>query len=176
MISLPGASAGAVAAAAPPLASAAGTATAGAAADGAAGVFLETSSDGGITNPGSRINALSPRPKAFRAIRYDLLGELEIALRSFTMYVVEHYRLTMTGRFSQSYVPRNYGFIDLRPEKTAKVRSHLLRKCSAIVVHGEKDSLDSKRWIYGAPQPHQGIEQLRYAFEGQVFGLNWDQN
>src|SRR5271155_477620 len=158
MTSLPGASAGAVAAANPVLVGALGTAAADAALVGAAGIFVATSSAGGFTRPGSRINALSPRPKAFRAIRYNLLGELEIALRSFTMYVVEHYWLTMTGRLCQSYVSRNYGFIDLRAEEAAKVGRHLLREGSAIIVHGEEDPFDGKRGIDGAAQTHQCVQ------------------
>src|SRR5271170_4247289 len=162
--SLPGANAGAVAAAAPEFTGELAREAGGAAAAVGAGAFVATSPAGGLIRLGSRINALSPRPKAFRAIRYDLLCELEIALRSFTMYVVEHYRLTMTGRLCQSYVARNYGFIDLRAEEAAKVGRHLLREGSAIIVHGEEDPFDGKRGIDGAAQPHQRIEQLRYSF------------
>src|ERR1700723_3045385 len=164
MTSLPGARAGPVAAAAPFAApvpvGTLGTATFGAAAAGAEGVFVETSSGGGFTNPGSRIKALSPRPKAFRAIRYDLLGELEITLSPLTMYVVKHYWLTMARRLCQSYVPRNYGLVDLRPKEASKVSCHLLRERGSIVVHREQDALDSQRRVDGAPQSHERIEQL----------------
>src|SRR5580704_6962269 len=146
--SLPGASAGAIAvAAAAPFAAPApvgalGTATVGAAAAGAAGVFVATSSGGGFTSPGSRIKALSPRPKAFRAIRYDLLGELEITLSSLTMYVVKHYWLTMARCLCQSYVPRNYGLIDLRPKEASKIGRNLLRERRSIIVHSKQDAFD----------------------------------
>src|ERR1700735_5617727 len=156
-ISLPGARAGAVAVAAlgPTLAATLETVLAGAVAEGVEDAFVFLSSVGGFTSAGSRINALSPRPKAFRAIGYNLLRELEIALSPFTMYVVKHYRLTMAGRFRQPYVPRNYGLVDLRAEEATQVRRDLFRERRAVIVHREQNPFDGKRRINCPPQPHQ---------------------
>ena len=81
---------------------------------------------GAAVGSGSRISALNPLPNAFLGISDNLLGKLDVALCTFTMYVVEHYRHAMAWRFSQANVSRNYGFEDLRTEEAAKISGNLL--------------------------------------------------
>src|SRR5579862_6873712 len=59
------------------------------------------------------MSAPSPRPKAFLGIDNYLLGELRVALRPFTMYVIENNRLTKAWRFGQPHVARNDALEDL---------------------------------------------------------------
>src|SRR6201999_149883 len=82
---------------------------------------------------GSRISALSPLPNAFLGICDNLLGKLDIAFGALTMYVVEHYRHAVAGRFSQADIARNDGLKDLRTKKAAKIRGNLTGKRSAVV-------------------------------------------
>src|SRR5215471_5419757 len=76
---------------------------------------------------GSRMSAPSPRPKAFLGIGNYLLGELRVAFRPFTMYIIENNRFTKTWRLRQAHIARDYGLKDLRAEEAAQVGGYLAR-------------------------------------------------
>src|SRR5690242_17019838 len=56
---------------------------------------------------GSRIRAPKPRPSAFLLIGDNLLGELDIAFSSFTMYVVEDDRFSVARGLCEPYISGN---------------------------------------------------------------------
>jgi hypothetical protein len=82
----------------------------------------------------------------------------------------------MARSLGEPYVARDRRLEDLRPKETAKVGRDLFRKCSAVVVHRQKDALDGEGWIDRASEPGQGIEELRDALESQEFALNRDED
>src|SRR5271155_4089680 len=86
---------------------------------------------GATSGSGSRISALNPLPNAFLGISDNLLSKLNVTLGAFTMYVVEHYRHAVAGRFCQAHISRNNRFEYLRTEETAKIRGYLLRQRGA---------------------------------------------
>ena len=81
----------------------------------------------GADGSGSRMSAPSPRPKAFLGIGNYLLGELRVAFRPFTVYVIENNRLTKTWRFGKPHIARYYALKDLRAEKAAQIGRNLSR-------------------------------------------------
>src|SRR5581483_1540911 len=121
---------------------------------------------------GSRMSAPSPRPKAFLGIGDNLLGELRVAFRPFAVNIVKKYGLPETWGFRKAHIPRNYALENLRAKKTPQIRGDLTRKRGPFVVHGQKNSLDFERRVERSPDPHQGVEQFRYAFERQILTLN----
>src|SRR5215470_8159665 len=130
----------------------------------------------GTAGSGSRMSAPSPRPKAFLGIGDNLLGELCVALGPLAMYVIENNRLTKTWCFCQANIARNHALKDLGAEKTAQIGCHLAGKRGALVVHRQENALDFQARVEGAANSHQGVEQLRHAFQGEVFALNGDQD
>src|ERR1700730_12985765 len=122
------------------------------------------------------MSAPSPRPKAFRGIGYNLLGELGITLSALTMDIIENNRLTETWRLRQSYVSRNHALEDLRTKKAAQIRCDLPRESGALIVHCEQNAFDLQTWIERAADSHQGIKQFGNTFQRQVFALNGNQH
>src|SRR5229473_2577982 len=131
---------------------------------------------GGAFGSGSRMSAPSPRPSAFLGIGNYLLGELRVPFRPFAMNVVNNDRFPETRRFRQANIARNHALKDLRSKKTAQIRGNLPRKRCPLVIHREQDTLDFKAWIERAPDAHQGIQQLRNAFQGQILTLDRHQH
>src|SRR5579862_227762 len=125
---------------------------------------------------GSRISAPSPLPRAFLVICDDLLSELDVTFRAFTTYVVEYDWLSVAWRLGQLYVTRDHRRENLRTEETPEIRGDLARECCALIVHGEQDALNSKRWIQRAADPHQCVQQLGDAFERIILALDRDQD
>ena len=82
------------------------------------------------------------------------------------MYVVEHYRHSVTRRFREANISGNDGFKDLCAKEAAQVGGDLLGKGGSVVVHGEKNAFDGKRRIYGTTEAHKCVQKLRDAFEG----------
>jgi len=87
------------------------------------------------------------------------------------MYVVEHYRHAVAWRFGKPNIAWDDGFKDLGTEKAAEVGGNLLRQRGAVVVHGKKDAFDRERRIDRSAKAHEGIEELRNAFERQILAL-----
>src|SRR5579859_3320135 len=122
------------------------------------------------------MSAPSPRPSAFLAIGNYLPWELNVSLGTFTMNVVEHDRLAVTGRFGQPNISRNYAFEYLSSEKTSEIRSDLAGERSPIVIHGQDDSLDGQIRVELPPNSHQRIQKFGNALKSQIFALNRDQD
>src|ERR1700674_2967791 len=102
---------------------------------------------GGAFGSGSRMSAPSPRPSAFLGIGNNLLGELRVAFRPFTMNVVKNNRFPEAGRFRQANIARNHALKDLGSKKTAQIRGNLPRKRRSLIVHCEENPLDFKTWV-----------------------------
>src|SRR6266436_1821878 len=84
----------------------------------------------GTTGPaisGSRISAPSPLPKAFLAIRYDLLCKVRVCFCPSTMNVVEVNRLAVARCLRKANVSRYDGLKYLAAKKASKIRRHLFR-------------------------------------------------
>src|SRR5712692_1321567 len=129
---------------------------------------------GGGGASGSRISALKPFPSACLGIGDQLLGELEITLRSLAMYVIENNRLTMTRSLGKPDVARDYGPKDLATKEAAQVGADLPRECGPLVKHGQQDTLDCQIGVEGLSNAHQGVKQLRYPLQGEVLTLDGD--
>src|SRR5215467_15832979 len=124
----------------------------------------------------SRISAPSPRPRAFLAIGDHLLSQVRVALGPFALLVVNDNGLAETRRFRQANVARNDALEYLSAKKSAQVAGNLARKRGAVVVHRKQDALDFQVRVQGASDSHESIQQLRDAFQGQVFALNRNQH
>src|SRR4029077_1947875 len=103
--------------------------------DGAAG-------DEGTCSSGSRMSAPSPRPSAFLGIGDNLLGELCIAFRPLTVYVIENNRITETWRLRKAYIAWDDALEDLRPKETSQIGRHLFREYGSLVVHRQENALN----------------------------------
>src|SRR6185437_1529375 len=103
---------------------------------------------------GSRISALSPLPNAFLVIGDDLLCELNIAFGTFTTYVVEYDRFSMTWGFRKADIPRDHGGEHLSAEEAPKIGRDLFRERSAVIVHGQENAFNGERGISRATEPH----------------------
>src|SRR5208282_2144520 len=125
---------------------------------------------------GSRIKALKPRPSAFLAIGNHLPGELYVARRSSTVYVIEYNRLTMTRCFCKAHVARNYGLENLLAEEASQVGADLFGECGALIVHCQQDSLDCEIGVERSANPHEGVEEFGNPLEGQILALDRNQN
>src|SRR5258706_3097298 len=91
--------------------------------------------DGGETAAGRPPrSALMPCPSAFRlagvlacsVLIQNLLGQLDIALRSAGTHVIQQDGLAETGRFRQADITRNHGLECLVAKVLAKVGGDLL--------------------------------------------------
>src|SRR5271165_3784684 len=126
---------------------------------GAAAAPLEAAECGGAVGTfgagswvsGSRMSAPSPRPSAFLGIDNYLLGELRVAFRALAMNIVENDGFSKTWCFCEPHISRNYALEDLGAEETAQVGGNLPGECGALVVHGEKDTLDLELWVQRSP-------------------------
>src|SRR5260370_15731567 len=127
---------------------------------------------GELLGSNSRMSVPSPLPSAFLGIGNDLLGELRVAFCALAMNVVKDDRFSEAWRFRKPHVERNYALEDLRSEESAQIGGNLAGKCRALIKHGKQDSFHFKAGVQGAPDAHQGIQQLRDAFKSQVFTLN----
>src|SRR5208282_4894261 len=121
---------------------------------------------------GSRIKALKPLPSAFLAIGNHLPGELNIARRTCTVYVIEYNRLTVARRFRKAHIARDYRLKNLLAEEAPQVRADLFGKGGSLIVHRQKNSLDGEVAVQRSADPHERVEELRNPFEGQVFALD----
>src|SRR6185503_17323228 len=72
--------------------------------------------------PSAESSADSPRPNGFRVMGNYLLGQLKIRFRSLGMGVVESYRFSIAGCFSESNISGNCCLEDLLTIKVAQVR------------------------------------------------------
>src|SRR5215472_15383693 len=130
----------------------------------------------GFLPSSSRMSAPSPRPSAFLAISDHLLGQMRVALCPPAVWVVKNNGFAEARRFRKANVTRNDALEYLRAEKGAQIVGNLARERSPVVVHGEENALDREVGIQRAPDAHEGIQQLRHAFQGQVFALDRDEN
>ena len=73
------------------------------------------------------------------------------------MNVVEKHGHAVAWSFSQPDIAGYDRLKDLSPEKTPKIGSYLLGKCSPVVVHREEDAFDGERWVDRPPEAHQRI-------------------
>ena len=92
------------------------------------------------------------------------------------MYVVEQYWHAVARSFRQAHIPGNNGLEYLSAEKAAEIGRHLLRKSRPVVVHRQKNALDGQGRINGPAKAHERVEQFGYAFESQIFTLDWDKH
>src|SRR5262249_20070060 len=118
------------------------------------------------------MSAPNPRPSAFLAIGNDLLCKLHVGFSPSAVNVVKNDGLPMTWRFRQSDISWEYRFEDLRPEEAPQVRGDLPRKGGPVVVHREEDAFDQQLRVQASPNAHQTVQQLRDAFQSEVFALD----
>src|ERR1043166_7925274 len=100
------------------------------------------------------MSAPSPRPKAFLGIGDDLLGELRVALRPFTVYVIENNWLTKTRRLGEPHIAGNHALKDLGSEEAPQVGGYLARERGSLVVHRQEDAFDFEARIQRTPDTH----------------------
>src|SRR5271165_5937378 len=115
------------------------------------------------SSSGSRISALNPLPNAFLGTCDYLLGELDVAFCTLTMYVVEYHWHSVAWCFRQSHISWYNAIKYLCSKEAAQVCRNLLRKCCPVVIHCQKNALNSEGRIDGPSQAHQGVQKLGYS-------------
>src|SRR6185369_7045384 len=95
-------------------------------------------------------SALSPLPSAFLVICQNLLGQIQVTVRTPTFHIVEQDRLAVARRLGEPHVARDRRLEDLRSEKIAQVGHHLIREVRSLVEHRQEKPLDCERGVEAA--------------------------
>ena len=74
------------------------------------------------------------------------------------MYVVEHYRLSVTWSLGEPNIPRDYRFEDLRSEEASEIGGHLLGESRSVIVHRQENAFDGERRVDCTAESHKCVE------------------
>lgn len=90
--------------------------------------------------------------------------------------VVEHNRFPKAWGFGQTNVTRDDRLEYLGPKVFARIRDDLTGEIQARVVHGEKDAVKGKIWIYALLDAVNCVEELRKPLKRVVLALYGDEH
>src|SRR5262245_44049615 len=117
-------------------------------------------------------NAPRPRPSPRRFIMAQHLpGQIEVSSRTGGPDVVQHHRLAVARRLSQTNVPRNNRIEDLPGKVAIDFFADLERQAGPAVEHGEHDALDIEARVQPLSNELHRLEEVSQAFEGVELAL-----
>src|SRR4030066_633628 len=119
------------------------------------------------------INAPSPLPRPLLAIFYHFLCKITISFSPFTIRIIFHYGLTITGSFTQPNISWNYSLIYFFREIIFDLFYYLFCKFYSGIIHGHYGSLYFQFIIKIFFDQIYGVQKLTKSFKGIILALYW---
>src|SRR5215212_9496501 len=120
------------------------------------------------------MRAERPRPRPLLPTTNHFVRNGRIRLGSRALRRVEGYGHSEAGRFTQPYVPRDYGMEDLVPKEGTYFLGHLMGQVSTWIEHGKQHPSDFETRVQFLPDHPDALHELGQPLQRVVLALYGD--